>query len=277
MTSTADWTSTRHSRWFRTWFDSFHYHKLYANRDESEAAGFIDELMERLRPGPRSTALDVGCGAGRHSKYLASKGLRVTGIDLAASSINQARRSERADLHFRRHDMRLPFGTNAYEYVFNFLTSFGYFDTPADHLMVVRNMADALNTGGTLVLDYLNVRYAEARVIPEEVKNIDGMIYRLSRWADAGHFFKRIVIHDQKAREPFEYVERVAKFPWSDWSCPSATTAPARTARCVLCLLRRSRSFASSLWPRMPRASTPRRHAAGTRPRPGSHERTPSK
>jgi hypothetical protein len=36
--------------WFASWFDSIHYHKLYAQRDDTEAAGFIDELIQRLEP-----------------------------------------------------------------------------------------------------------------------------------------------------------------------------------------------------------------------------------
>ena len=75
------------SPWFVSWFDSIHYHNLYAYRDDSEAAGFIDELIQYLGPVNGSSMLDVGCGAGRHSIYLASKGFRVTGIDLSAGSI----------------------------------------------------------------------------------------------------------------------------------------------------------------------------------------------
>ena len=66
------------------------------------------------------------------------------------------------------------------------------------------------------MLDYLNVRHAEARLTPEEVKEIDGVIYRLTRWTDARHFFKRIVIND-RGGVPLEYVERVAKFTLQDF------------------------------------------------------------
>ena len=31
--------------WFKDWFNSPYYHKLYAHRDEMEAAGFIDKLI----------------------------------------------------------------------------------------------------------------------------------------------------------------------------------------------------------------------------------------
>lgn len=102
-------------QWFATWFDSDYYHKLYAHRDDTEAAGFVEALTQRLRPAAGSRALDVGCGAGRHARQLASRGFRVTGIDLAARSIVQAKTFERSGLRFVRHDMREPFGPEARE------------------------------------------------------------------------------------------------------------------------------------------------------------------
>jgi SAM-dependent methyltransferase len=136
--------------WFKNWFDSSFYHQLYANRDEKEAATFIDELINELQPAAHSRMLDLGCGSGRHSKYLASKGFDVTGIDLAASSIRQAKRSETGKLRFYRHDMRIPFGRNAFDNVFNFFTSFGYFDDPSEDHKVVNNIYSALKPGGSI-------------------------------------------------------------------------------------------------------------------------------
>jgi SAM-dependent methyltransferase len=216
MAATAARATTRRSEWFETWFDSFHYHKLYAYRDDAEAARFLGELIGRLEPRRGARVLDLGCGAGRHSKYLASAGLEVTGMDLSAGSIREAKTSERPGLRFLQHDMRVPFGRNAFDYVFNFFTSFGYFEEPDEHLAVVRNMATSLRPGGRLVLDYLNVQYAEARRTPDEVKEIDGITYRLTRWTDARHFFKRIVVEDGTG-EPLEYVERVARFTLADF------------------------------------------------------------
>lgn len=216
MATTTVQPEIQRSEWFASWFDSFHYHKLYAHRDDTEAARFLDALIARLGPRAEARVLDLGCGAGRHSKHLASKGLRVTGIDLAAGSIREAKKSERARLRFLQHDMRVPFGRDIFDYVFNFFTSFGYFADASEHMTVVRNMAASLRPGGRLVLDYLNVRHAEARLIPEEVKVIDGVVYRLTRWTDARHFFKRIVV-DEGAGAPLEYVERVAKFTLQDF------------------------------------------------------------
>jgi SAM-dependent methyltransferase len=215
--TTADRPITRGPEWFASWFDSVHYHRLYAHRDETEAAGFIDELIRRIRPADHADVLDLGCGAGRHSKYLASKGLRVTGIDLSVRSIRHAKAFEHPAIRFFQHDMRTPFGNTAFDYVFNFFTSFGYFEEPTEHLAVVRNMADSLKPGGRLVLDYLNVQQAERRLTREEERNIDGVIYRLKRWSDSNYFFKQIVIEDRNPGQPTQYVERVAKFTLQDF------------------------------------------------------------
>jgi SAM-dependent methyltransferase len=215
MTSTLERPAVQDPQWFAAWFDSPHYHRLYGYRDESEAAAFVDALLVRLRPAPHAEALDLGCGAGRHARRLASRGLQVTGVDLAAGSIAQARRLERPGLRFRRHDIREPFGTNAFDYVFNFFTSFGYFDD-REHQAVMANIAHSLRDGGTLVLDYLNVHYAEQRQTPEELKIIDDVRYRLTRWSDPRWFYKRIEITEGTGT-PLEYVEQVAKFTLDDF------------------------------------------------------------
>ena len=92
--------------------------------------------------------------------------------------------------------MRVPFGSRTFDYVFNFFTSFGYFDADEDHQTVVRNMAAALKDGGRLVLDYVNVHHAERHLTPREEKTIDGIAYRITRSVDRGFFVKRIVIDD---------------------------------------------------------------------------------
>lgn len=194
------------------WFDSSHYQRLYGHRDQTEAAAFIDALLMHLRPHEGARLLDVACGTGRHAKYLASRGYRVTGFDLAADSIRAAKRAERPGLRFFHHDMRRPFGAGEFDYVLNFFTSFGYFESPAEHLSVVRNMTNSLTADGTLVLDYLNVYRAETTLVPCESKQIYGCVYNLTRWSDRNYIFKKIVLGRANDDAPREYVERVAKF-----------------------------------------------------------------
>jgi len=202
--------------WFKSWFDSSFYHQLYAHRSETEAQRFIDNLIPLLEPSARSKMLDLGCGVGRHSKYLASKGFSVTGLDLAGSSIRQAQRSSGDNLQFYQHDMRVAFGKNYFDYVFNFFTSFGYFDSVDEDQKVVHNISQSLKTGGVLVMDYMNAAYAANNIIPTEVKNIDGIEYHIMRWMDEKHFFKKITI-DLGSAQPFEFTEKVARLQVPDF------------------------------------------------------------
>ncbi|MEA2024077.1 MAG: class I SAM-dependent methyltransferase [Actinomycetota bacterium] len=53
----------------------------------AEPNQFLAEIAEDLVPG---TALDLGCGQGRNSFWLASRGFEVTGLDLSPVAIEQA-------------------------------------------------------------------------------------------------------------------------------------------------------------------------------------------
>src|SRR5262245_61557405 len=147
--------------WFAAWFDSPHYHRLYAHRNDEEATHLIEHLIERRHLTAAASVLDLGCGTGRHSRSLASRGFDVTGLDLSAESLKVARLSEGPNLRFIRQDMRLPFRTRQFDHVLNLFTSFGYFENPADHMSVVHNIAHALKPDGSLILDYLNARHAD--------------------------------------------------------------------------------------------------------------------
>ena len=216
MKNTIDLKIESNANWYKQWFDSAFYHLLYSNRSEKEATDFIDTLMDELNPPANSTVLDLGCGAGRHAKWLAAKGFDVTGLDLAASSIRSAKKYEQTNLRFAKHDMRDAFGKNHFNYVFNFFTSFGYFKNDEESHQVIRNIYDALKPGGSLVLDYLNVAWCESRLVAEETKEIDGIIYHISRWTDERFFYKKIAIENMPAGQS-EFVEQVAKFDLNDF------------------------------------------------------------
>lgn len=204
--------------WFKDWFNSPYYHMLYFNRDDQEAAAFIDKLINYLKPLPASRMLDVACGKGRHSVQLAGKGFDVTGIDLSDDSINEALQSESETLHFYKHDMRLPFWINYFDYAFNFFTSFGYFRTRREHDDAIRTIAQAIKTNGIFVMDFLNVHYAEDHLVHQTEKEIDGINFIITKWYDETHFYKKIIVEDESKDEPLIYTERVAKFSLGDFT-----------------------------------------------------------
>ncbi len=204
--------------WFKNWFNSPYYHQLYFNRDDKEAAAFIDNLINYLKPLPGCSMLDVACGKGRHSLQLANKGFDVTGIDLSDDSINEALQYETDTLHFYNHDMRLPFWINYFDYAFNFFTSFGYFNTRREHDNTIRTIAQAIKMNGTFVMDFLNVHYAEDHLVHQSEKEIEGINFIITKWYDETHFYKKIIIEDESLEEPLEYTEKVAKFSLGDFT-----------------------------------------------------------
>jgi len=204
--------------WFKDWFNSPYYHQLYFNRDEQEAAIFIDALIDHLKPSPGALMLDVACGKGRHAFHLAQQGFDVTGIDLSEDSIKEALLQQSENLHFYMHDMRLPFWINYYDYAFNFFTSFGYFATRREHDSAIRTIAQSLKQEGCFVMDYLNVHYAEDHLVHQYDKEIDGINYFITKWFDETHFYKKITVEDEVLQEPLIYQEKVAKFSLGDFT-----------------------------------------------------------
>lgn len=204
--------------WFKDWFNSPYYHQLYFQRDETEAAAFIDKLITHLHPPPASRMLDVACGKGRHSVQLASQGFDVTGIDLSADSIREALKLSTDNLAFYQHDMRLPFWINYFDYAFNFFTSFGYFATRREHDNAVRTIAQSIRIGGYFVLDYLNVHFAEDHLVHKADKEINDVNYFIVKWFDEDHFYKKIIVEDDQLDMPIEFIEKVAKFTLGDFT-----------------------------------------------------------
>jgi len=202
--------------WFKTWFNSPYYHSLYMDRNDEEARRFIDALLCELQPSQDSSILDVGCGNGRHSKYLAAQGYTVTGFDTAFASIKEAQNFKSPKLTFFQHDMRVPFGKKRFDYVFNFFTSFGYF-SQSENLSVLQNMQLALKAGGKLVIDYLNVDFAINNLVESEEKEIDGINYVIRRWQDEDFIYKKISINDVNLSVPLEYTEQVSKLSIHDF------------------------------------------------------------
>jgi SAM-dependent methyltransferase len=204
--------------WYRAWFNSPFYHKLYFERNEAEAQKFISRLLDHLKPAPGSRLLDAACGRGRHSKFLADQGYDVTGIDLSFESIEFAKQFETDNLHFYQHDMRLPMWINYFDYAFNFFTSFGYFATHREHDDAVSTIAKSLKSGGIVLFDYLNVHYVEERLVYNEATTIGETKFEIRRWMDEEHFYKKITIHDPSLDTPKEFTEEVVKLSLGDFT-----------------------------------------------------------
>jgi SAM-dependent methyltransferase len=183
--------------WFSTWFDSPYYHILYNNRDEQEARVFIDNLLTYLHPKPHEKILDLACGKGRHAVYLNQKGYDVTGLDLSEQSIAYAKQFENETLHFAVQDMREVYQPEAFDFILNLFTSFGYFDNETENVVALCAATSSLKHGGKLVIDFMNTDQAIAGLVAHEEKEVQGIKFEITRGVENGFIVKSIRFSDK--------------------------------------------------------------------------------
>jgi len=116
------------------------------HRPDHNLIDFVTALS--LHPGP---AIDLGCGTGDNSIWLASQGFTVTGCDLSATALEQARaKAANANVSctFQQGDFleHLPAGA-PFSFAFD-RGCFHTFDDPAVRNCFVARVAEILAPGG---------------------------------------------------------------------------------------------------------------------------------
>ncbi len=159
--------------WYASWFGN-DYLELYPHRDEEEAGRGVALLLEVTGLLPGDPVLDLACGAGRHTRPLRERGLRVFGLDLSEALLLRARAADPAS-RLLRADMRvLPFAASRFAAVTSFFTSFGYFRSEDDDLRVLLEIRRVLKRGGHFLLDFLNAERTRATLRPRDEAVIRG-------------------------------------------------------------------------------------------------------
>jgi SAM-dependent methyltransferase len=191
--------------WFEEWF-GVDYLRIYQHRDETEAEHVI-QLIDRFLEGQSiRSVLDLGCGAGRHSKALCERWWTV-GLDLSAALLRIARR-EIADALYVRADMReLPFARESFDLVVNLFTSFGYFEDDRENERVLLCVGEALRPGGTLVIDFLNASHVRSALVPYDERVENGITIEQTRAISPDDRFVEKTIRLRERGK--EYIERV--------------------------------------------------------------------
>lgn len=201
--------------WFEDWFNSPYYHILYKHRNTTEAKQFIDNLIEKLHIQQGSRILDLACGRGRHSVYLAQLGFDVTGADLSQKNIDFARQFEHETLSFKVHDMRHTLEHEGFDYLLNMFTSFGYFDDEEDNHATFKAIAQNLKPGGVAVIDFLNAEKTKRKLIENEEKEVSDILFQITREYVDGAIIKHINFND--GGTPYHYREKVQALSLNDF------------------------------------------------------------
>ncbi|NHN24673.1 class I SAM-dependent methyltransferase [Flavobacterium jejuense] len=201
-------------KWYASWFDSPFYHILYKDRDYNEAQHFMDNLTSYLNLPEEAKILDLACGKGRHSIYLNSLGYNVTGADLSENSIAEASKAANETLHFKVHDMR-DTCKEKYDAIFNLFTSFGYFENDADNLTTLKAIHNSLTETGFACIDFMNVDYVIANLVPEEVKTVENIDFHIKRYVKQNHIYKEIRFTAEG--EDYHFTEKVQALRLTDF------------------------------------------------------------
>lgn len=212
--------SAPHMAWYTEWFGTRYYKLLYGHRDEGDARAWAEAIMERAGLTAGQELLDMGCGRGRHARWFAARGLRVTGIDLSAESIQEARR-ECPDAEFAVHDMRLPFARERFDVAVCLFTSLGYSADRGDDQRALETAATALKPGGLFVLDLMNGAIVRKELIQEDCQVESDVRFTLQRRVEGDTIIKDIHVDDQGCSHRF--TERVHA-----WTVEEVTTMISR-------------------------------------------------
>jgi 2-polyprenyl-3-methyl-5-hydroxy-6-metoxy-1,4-benzoquinol methylase len=158
----------------KEWFNDDDFWKLYSpvifdNKRWAEVpkvvaglrrfAGFESEGAVKHKP----KALDLCCGMGRITLELARSGFAATGVDITASFLETAREDaayEKLDIEYINADARSFIRPGFYDIAVNLYISFGYFEDPAEDLLVARNVFESLKPGGSFIIETLGKEIA---------------------------------------------------------------------------------------------------------------------
>lgn len=145
-----------------TWCRQFFTPRYAENFLERVAESEVEFLVKLLGLGPGSRVFDQCCGTGRLSQALGLRGLQVVGVDLCRDYIARAQeRSGPQGGEFFCADARTFIAQPCCDGGLNFHSSFGYFDSDEENLMMLQSAAASLGAGAPFLLDAANM----ARVI----------------------------------------------------------------------------------------------------------------
>ncbi|ADO70882.1 class I SAM-dependent methyltransferase [Stigmatella aurantiaca] len=132
------------------------------------------EVKALARQGNPRSSLELGCGVGRFTRYLAHQGLRATGVDFSSVAIAQARESVARDSvqpEFLVGDVtRLEALSGPFDFSFD-VGCFHCFD-PQGQLAYVAEVSRLLKPGGIHLIWALDSTPSDLRLSPTAIQEV---------------------------------------------------------------------------------------------------------
>lgn len=135
-----------------------YYNLLYKDKDYAGEADYVHKLIQQYNPGAKSI-LNLGCGTGKHDFYLVKKGYTVTGIDISAEMLHQAK-AEQAKLKYSKSALTFLLGDvrkirleEKFDAVISLFHVISYMNTNKDVSDMLETAYCHLRKGGIFIFD----------------------------------------------------------------------------------------------------------------------------
>ncbi|MEM7758346.1 MAG: class I SAM-dependent methyltransferase [Cyanobacteria bacterium P01_A01_bin.40] len=147
----------------KQWYEELFTNYALKYDRESFVQGTIGEcdfIEQEINHDQNTRILDIGCGTGRHSLELATRGYDVTGIDLSESQLNRAKEkasTQDLSINFERQDARkLTFDAEFDLVIMLCEGGFSLMETDEMNFQILQNASKALKPKGKLIFTTLN-------------------------------------------------------------------------------------------------------------------------
>lgn len=154
----------------------------YQGEVQSDVLPTVKIATDVFKKNGCSNVMDLGCGTGRHSIYLAQQGFKVYATDISETGIeitkSKAEKLNLTNIEFKQHDMReIPFDSNSLDGILCvWTTGHGTLD---DSRKNVNEIYRILKPNGVVVIDYVSIddeNYGKGKEIDKDtfINNVEG-------------------------------------------------------------------------------------------------------
>jgi cyclopropane fatty-acyl-phospholipid synthase-like methyltransferase len=135
--------------------------------DENEADA--DRIIELLGLEPGARLLDAGCGLGRFTAALVERGIDAVGVDISGEAIAEAERLYPGpEYHVLDLLQPLPTELGSFDALVSLCSSYGYGETEAEDMAMLRAFHAALKPGGTMAMELSDLERSRHRLKTDE-------------------------------------------------------------------------------------------------------------
>ena len=152
------------------------WERIYRQRGDLkfEVLPKIKRAARAFKENKYEKILDLGCGTGKHSIFLAKEGFSVYATDISKTGINIAKEKAKSlglsNIHFQQHDMRrIPFADSFFDAVVCTWTI--YHGTLAEIRKTISEIYRVLKSNGTVITDFISVNDAAYGLGKETERN----------------------------------------------------------------------------------------------------------